>query len=623
MATDAWGIDDGYCDTWGNWHATAPDTVQALRAAMGATPSAGAPEGEPPAPPEPEQPLWIVTAGDEASLASRCDLLLEDGTTVRADTRLPADLPIGYHDLRPLDGGRTTRLIVTPGRCHLTPHLRQWMLVAQLYACRSRRSWGIGDFGDLRGIATWAAERGAGMVAVNPVHAPLPTDHIHPSPYFASTRRWINPLYLEIERIPGATDDPLVAELAAEARQLLAERRIDHDRVWQAKRAALARLWDILGSDLRFERWRAEQGTALETYARFCALAEYHGSGWSRWPPEHHHPDRPEVARFAVDEAERVAFWAWVQLLCHDQLDRASDALPILHDLAIGVDPDGAESWVHQDLLALDSCVGAPPDLFNREGQNWGLPPFIPWKLRHAAYAPLIELWRSNLRKGGGLRIDHVMGLFRLFWLPQGAAPSEGAYVRYPGNELLAVLAIESTRAGSLVVGEDLGTVEDEVRAALGAQGVLSTRLVWFEDTPPAGYPEQALAAVTTHDLPTVAGVWSGADVAEQRAVGRVVVEEHDSSLRTKLARLTGSPPDAPVEDVIVAAHGELARAPSMLTAVTLEDAVAVRERPNLPGTTTERPNWALALPMPLEEVLDSPLPNRLADTMNEGRSTK
>jgi 4-alpha-glucanotransferase len=622
MPTDAWGIDDGYWDTWGNWHVTAPHTVHALRAAMGATPHPDVSEAELPGPPPPERPLWIVTAGDEAPLSSPCDLELEDRTTLRADARLPADLPIGYHRLHPLDGGPTTRLIVTPGRCHLPPQLRAWVLVAQLYACRSQRSWGIGDFGDLRHIATWAAERGAGMVAVNPLHAPLPTDQVHPSPYFASTRRWINPLYLEIERIPRATEDPVVAELAAEARRLLAHRHIDHDRVWHAKRAALARLWEILGADLRFDRWRDEQGAALETYARFCALAEHHGTGWSRWPAEHRHPARPGVARFAAGHADRVAFWAWVQLLCHDQLDRVSDALPILHDLAIGVDRDGADAWEHQDLLALDVCVGAPPDLFNREGQNWGLPPFIPWKLRDVAYRPLVELWRANLRTGGGLRIDHVMGLFRLFWLPVGAAPSEGGYVRYPGDELLAVLAIESTRAGALVVGEDLGTVEEEVRAALGAQGVLSTRLVWFEDTPPAGYPEQAFAAVTTHDLPTVAGVWSGADVEDQRSAGHGVAIDADRGLRARLAELTGSPPDAPVEDVIVAVHSQLARAPSMLTAVTLEDAVAVHERPNLPGTTTERPNWALALPMSLDEVFDSPLANTLAVRMTEGRST-
>lgn len=613
MATDPWGIDDGHWDTWGNWHPTSPDTANALRVAMGADED----HNEPPAA---QRPLWIVATGDEAELAGSCELVLEDGTTVRVDARLPADLPAGYHEIRPLDGGPTTRLIVTPGRCHLTAGLREWVLAVQLYACRSDRSWGIGDFGDLRTIATWAAERGAGMVAVNPVHAPLPSDPVQPSPYFASSRRWLNPLYLEIERIPGAADDPDVADLAAEARQLLGQRRIDHNRVWHAKRAALAKLWTNLGPDLRFERWRADQGVALETYARFCALAEHHGSGWSRWPAEHRHPDRPEVTRFAAENAEHVAFCAWIQLLCDDQLDRASATLPILHDLAIGVDPDGAEAWSHQDLLALEARVGAPPDLFNRSGQDWGLPPFVPWRLREAGYGPLAELWRSNLRHGGGLRIDHVMGLFRLFWLPPGHGPTEGAYVRYRGDELLAVLAIESTRAGALVIGEDLGTVEDEVRMALGRAGVLSNRLVWFEDSSPDEYPEQALAAVTTHDLPTVAGVWSGSDIAEQRAVGRSIDEDQEGALLTKLARLSQCALDAPLDDVIVGVYQRLSRAPSMLTAVTMEDILGVAMRPNMPGTTTERPNWALALPSSLDGALASPLANRVATTMLEGR---
>ena len=616
MGTDAWGIDDGYWDTWGEWRQTPYAIAEQLRGAMGAR------EGQS-APPAGDRPLWVVQAGAEAALADRCELVLEDGTTVRVGAHLPPDLPIGYHDLRPLGGGPTTRLIATPGRCHMNPGLRRWLLAVQLYACRSDRSWGIGDFGELRRIAAWATERGAGMVALNPLHAPLPTDHIQPSPYFASSRRWLNPLYLEIERLLGASDDPHVAKLATQARQLDTQRRIDHDAVWRTKRAALGRLWGELGPDLRFERWRADQGSALETYARFCALAEHHESGWSGWPAEHRHPDRPEVARFAAENAGRVAFWAWVQLLCHDQLQRTSEVVPILHDLAIGVDPDGADAWADQDLLALEARVGAPPDQFNSAGQDWGLPPFVPWKLRAVGYAPLAELWGASLRRGGGLRIDHAMGLFRLFWLLPQRGPTEGAYVRYHGDELLAVLAIESTRAGSLVVGEDLGTVEDEAREALHDAGVLVNRLVWFEDMPIKDYPEQALTAVTTHDLPTVAGVWSGADADEQRAMGHLVDENKETELRSRLVDLTGCRSEAPVEDVIVAVHSLVARAPSMLTALTMEDALAVRERPNMPGTTTERPNWSLGLPVTLDDALASPLANRLAATMQRGRSSR
>ncbi|HEY8524148.1 MAG TPA: 4-alpha-glucanotransferase [Acidimicrobiales bacterium] len=629
MATDPWGLDDGYVDVHGNWHATSPDTAAVLRAAMGAE------DREEPLEP---RPLWVVPTGAAEPLIDRCDLTLEDGTELPDIAGLPPDLPIGYHDLAPHDGGPVTRLIVTPGRCHLPADLRTWVLAVQLHSCRSRGSWGIGDAADLAAITEWARDRGAGMVALNPLHAPLPLDRVEPSPYFPSSRRWLNPLYLSIEDVPGAAGDPDVAAVAAEARQLNASRTLDRDRVWALKRRALNRLWVNLGPDERFERWRAEQGEELEVYARFCALAEHHGTGWRSWPAEHRHPARPQVAAFAADRAERVGFWAWLQFLLDEQLRRGGQALPLLTDLAVGVDPDGADAWIHQDLLAPGVRVGAPPDAFNRFGQDWGLPPFVPWKLRAAAYEPLASLWRAAMRASvqggdgeggdgeggaagvtgaGGVRIDHVMGLFRLFWIPPGGGPAEGAYVRYRGDELLAVLAVESVRAGAIVVGEDLGTVEPEVRQALAAAGVLSYRLAWFDPDPPEHYPRQALAAVTTHDLPTIAGAWTGADDEDQRAAGIEPDYTAMEALRRRLTDLTGRTPETSgVEDVIVDVHARLAASPSALVAATLEDGLAVPERPNLPGTTLERPNWSLALPLPLEEALASPLLARVALAM-------
>jgi 4-alpha-glucanotransferase len=568
----------------------------------------------------------VVRAGEKLALdgAGARDLVLEDGTELKVEGELPPDLPIGYHDLAPLDDdGLPTRLIVTPGRCHLPADLRTWALSVQLHACRSEHSWGIGDLGDLRSIGTWAAVRGgAGMLAINPLHAPLPIDEVEPSPYFPSSRRWRNPLYLQIDEIPGAGDDPEINGLAIEARALSSQRLIDRDEVWRLKRAALEQLWQRQGPDARLDAWRRSQGPAIEIYARFCALADHHGSGWIGWPVEHQHPAKGAVARFAHDNADRVAFWAWVQMLLDEQLNRAGETLPLLNDLAIGVDPDGAEAWAHQDLLALDVRVGAPPDRFNAEGQDWGLPPFIPWKLRDAGYEPLAELWRAALGHGGGLRIDHAMGLFRLFWLLPGQTPVEGTYVRYRPDELLAVLAVESTRASSLVVGEDLGTVEEGVRETLAEAGVLSTRLVWFDQEPPELFPAQAFAAVTTHDLPTVAGVWSGDDLADQRAAGLRTDESEAraAELRNRLATVADCPPDAPVEDVIVGVHRRLARAPSAVVAATLEDALAVTQRPNMPGTVAERPNWSLALPLRLDEVLGDPLVNAVAASIREGR---
>ncbi|HKX70817.1 MAG TPA: 4-alpha-glucanotransferase, partial [Acidimicrobiales bacterium] len=378
----------------------------------------------------------------------------------------------------------------------------------------------------------------------------------------------------------------------------------------------LEHLWATFGPDLRFERWRADMGHDLETYARFCALAEHHGAGWPAWPAEYRHPARAGVASFATSHAERVAYWAWVQFLVDEQLRRAEEPLHLLTDLAIGVDPDGADAWAMQDLVANGVRVGAPPDEFNRAGQDWGLPPFVPHALRDAAYEPVASLWRAAMGRGGGLRIDHVMGLFRLYWIPPGGGPADGAYVRYRGDEMLAVLAIESVRSGAVVVGEDLGTVEDEVRHALGEAGVLSYRLAWFEGEPPEHYPAQALAAVTTHDLPTVAGVWSGDDAADQRGAGVEPDEGALERLRGRLIALTGLPPDAPVDDVIVALHARLAAAPSELVAATLEDALALRQRPNLPGTTDQRPNWSLTLPVPLDDALADPLVTRVVEAL-------
>jgi 4-alpha-glucanotransferase len=610
MATDPWGIDDGYFDVGGTWHATTPETRTALRAAMHR-------EADPEVPPDPGDPLWVVRAGAAEPLLGPCELRLEDGNTRRADGALPTDVPIGYHELHPLDGGPVTRLVITPGRCHLPPDLRAWVLSVQLPSCRSDESWGIGDLADLRAIGTWAAGRGAGMVAVSPLHAPLLTGQVAASPYYPSSRRWSNPLALRTEEIPGAAGDATIGELAARARRLDAAPLIDRGQVWDLKRRALELLWERTGPDLRFERWRDEMGDDLETYARFCALAEHHGGPWRDWPSGYRRPDAPDVAAFTAARADRVAFWAWVQFLVDDQLHRADEPLPLLTDLAVGVDPDGADAWAQQDLLAGNVRIGAPPDEFNRSGQDWGLPPYVPHALRAAGYVPLATLWRAAMRHGGGLRIDHVMGLFRLFWIPPGGAPTDGAYVRYRGDELLAVLAIESVRAGAVVVGEDLGTVEPEVRSALLEAGLLSYRLAWFEDAPPDDYPAAALAAVTTHDLPTIAGVWSGEDAADQRAAG---IEPDDAALerlKGKLMRLTGLGPDAAVEDVITATYARLAAAPSALVAATLEDALALPHRPNLPGTTDERPNWSTALPVPLAQVFTDPLVSRVVGALH------
>jgi 4-alpha-glucanotransferase len=594
----AWGIDPG----------ADPATARALLDAMGAT------DDGPPDPP----PMRFVRPGEEVALDAPGDVVLEDGTELAGVRSLPPDLPLGYHQLRRRDAVPEL-VVVTPGRCHLPAGLRAWGWAVQLAATRSRDSWGIGDLVDLRRLGAWAAGRGAGFVALSPLHAPAPATPQQPSPYYASSRRFRNPLHLRVEEVDGAREaGPAVDGAAAAGRALLADRRIDRDAVWASKREALEACFGVAGGDPAFARWQRAAGPAVEDWARWCALAERHGGDWRGWPVTLRHPRDGAVADATGAAPERVAFFAWLQWQLGRQV--AAVPLPVVHDLAVGFDPGGFDSWAWQDLLALDARIGAPPDEFNRAGQDWGLPPFVPWRLRQVSYAPFVETLRSVLQGAGGLRVDHVMGLFRLFWVPPEAGPADGAYVRYPAGDLLDILALESARAGAVVIGEDLGTVEAGVRDELASRDVLSMRLLWFEDDPPAAWPERSLALVTTHDLPTVVGVWTGSDVDDQRTAGVPVAEEGATALRQRLSARTGLPDDAPVADVVVGAHRALAAAPSALVAATLEDALRVGERPNMPGTTDSWPNWSLALPVPVEEVETDPGVAAVADALAEGR---
>jgi 4-alpha-glucanotransferase len=619
VATDGWGIEDGWSGVDGQWHPTPPETRAALRRALGGD----ADDEHPPW----HHPAWVVRPGVPEPLTGPCRVVLEDGTDLGAVTALPPDLPLGYHRLEPVDGGPGTHLIVSPGRCHLPEGLRDWGVTAQVPSVRSRRSWGIGDLADLRDLATWLHGLGAGVLGLSPLHAPQPAGPPADSPYYPSSRRWRSPLLIRVEDVPGAADDPVVAEHGARARALLADRHIDRAAVWEHQRAALETLWAArpAWADPHGElgRWRTAQGAPLDGWATYAALADLHGPSWRDWPAELRHPDAPAVTRAARQQADRVGFHAWLQWLVETQLQAVADVgVRLVHDLAIGVDPAGADAWWWQDLLALDARVGAPPDFFSPTGQDWGLPPFRPWALRDVGYRPLAELVRAAMTNGGGLRVDHVMGLTRLFVMPEGASPADGTYLRYAGAELLEVVALESHLAGALVVGEDLGTVEPGFRDLAGAMGLLSTRLVWFEDGPPESFPEQSMAAVTTHDLPTVAGVWSGADAAELERLGALTAPEELEALHRRLVDLSGAEPGGTGPDeVAVAVHRRLGRAPSALAVATLEDVLGVAERPNVPGTTDERPNWSMALPVPVEDLPDHELAGRVLGALAEGRS--
>ena len=611
MSIDRWGIDAGYRDALGVWQPTTARTRDALLATMGV--DDGDSDGA--------VAVRIVRRGEAAAFDGAGELVLEDGTRIFVERSLPADLPSGYHELQ--TGRRRVTILATPGRCH-PPPADAWGWAVQLYAARSRHSWGIGDFADLARLAHWSRTLGARVLLANPFHAAVPAAQEDPSPYAPSSRRYRNPLYLRIEDVPGAA--ALGAELdrlSAAGRALNAERRIDRDRVRQLKRDALDRLWRRFTTDAEFDRYVATEGATLGDFAVFTTLAEMHGTGWRTWPSEYRRPNTDAVRQFAAAQADRVRYHQWVQWLLDRQLARAGAEIALLQDFPVGVNADGADAWAWQDVLATEAAIGAPPDRYARHGQNWGLPPFIPHRLRATGYAPFVQTLRGVLRHGGGLRIDHVMGLFRLFWIPRGFEPAEGGYVRYPADELLAILAIESERAGAFVVGEDLGTVEAGVRERLADAGILSYRVLWFEEHAAATYPALALASVTTHDLPTIAGVWSGADLVAQRSIGLDPNPEIFDALRARLSRISGVPEGGPVTEVIAGTYAELASAPSVLVTATLEDALAVEERPNIPGTFGTWPNWSLALPNPLEGLEQADLPRRIASTLNSRRAPK
>ncbi|MGH9182089.1 MAG: 4-alpha-glucanotransferase, partial [Acidimicrobiales bacterium] len=495
-----------------------------------------------------------------------------------------------------------------------------------LYAARSTASWGIGDLAELARLGRWSASLGAGTALVNPLHAALPTGPQQPSPYSPSSRCYRNPLYLRVEEVPGAGEGHFdlhldLDRLGRAGRALNADRRIDRDAVWALKGEALDLLWSRFGGDPAFDRYCDDEGPALAAYATFCALTEEHGTPWTAWPDGLRHPESPDVLVFVDAHRGRIRFHQWLQWLLDRQLADAGGEIGVVTDLAIGVDPVGADAWLWSDCLALGARVGAPPDEFVTSGQDWGVPPLDPWRLREAAYEPFIRTLRAGFRHAAGLRIDHVMGLFRLFWIPEGFSPAQGGYVGYPWRDLLGILALESARAGAWVVGEDLGTVEPMVRRELATGGVLSYRLVWFEEVPPCRFPAQALAAVTTHDLPTVSGLWTGDDLLEQEELDLAPNLDATMAIRERLGHWAGLADGAAVDDVVVATHRLLAEAPSAVVVATLDDALGVARRPNMPGVPGDRrPNWSLALPLALEEIEDDPIVGAVTEALSAGR---
>lgn len=680
------GIGAGYHDIWGHYRAVPEHGLRALLRAMGVAAAdreqvraslrqveqARAREAL-------ELPPVIVLREDVrpwsldlAALAGGGPLewrlteeggVLHEGRTAEGRLRLPDSLPLGYHELRvravPVDGGAaaqsTSLVVVAPRRCYLPPALAQgrrvWGPALQLYGLRSERNWGIGDFTDLAAAVRICGRAGAALVGLNPLHALYPDNPEHASPYSPSSRRFGNPLYLDVEAVPefahcgaaqAAVRDP---SFQARLQELRGLELVDYTAVARAKLPILQMLYrefrrtHLAREDseraVRFLAFRRSAGPALRRHALFEALQAHFRAhdasvwGWPCWPAAYRNPASPEAAAFQAGHLEEVEFHEYLQWLIDEQLAAAGRAsletglaVGLYMDLAVSIDRGGAESWSAQDLYAQGAGAGCPPDDFNLHGQDWGLLPMLPEQSRRGAHASFGATLRACMAHAGALRVDHVMGLARLFWVPYGELPDAGAYVAYPFEELMGILALESCRNRCLVIGEDLGTVPDEVRLAMETGGLLSYRVLYFshsqdgEFLAPGEFAREALVTSTTHDLATFAGYWEGRDLEQRRALHLFPSEalcarqfeerELDRArLLSALRRegLLGAEGSAAPSGAALAMDVQqyLARTPARVLSVQLEDVFGCLDQVNLPGTVGEYANWRRKLPVPLE----------------------
>ena len=696
----AHGLQTQFWDWKGNLTTTSPETILAILAAMrvdASTPEAievalGAARNvdwRRPLPAcrvvEAGQVATVnahVTAGTPASLVIQLedggqrsvsqidnwepDRQIDDQWIGEATFELPGDLPLGYHRMILSSSEKLAEasLIVTPQRLGLPPalgHRRFWGYGAQLYSVRSRSSWGLGDFNDLTALATWAAtQQQADYVAINPLHAAEPESPVTPSPYLPVTRQFLNPQYISPEAIPEYAD--VVGAARTRLRNL--HRRavakcgvanlLNRDEAWAAKRPALRIIFDAGLSPARrmaFDAFKRSQGRELRDFAVWTVLCREFGPDWHDWPDALKRPTSPEVLQYASDHITDVEFAEWQQWMAQDQLSSAhhvaKDAgmrVGVITDLAVGVNPKGADTWMMNDVYAEGVEVGAPPDAYNQMGQTWTQPPWQPDRLADLAYVPFRQVVRTALAHAGGVRIDHVLGLFRLWWVPSGNTADQGCYVRYDHEAMVGILALEAQRAGALVVGEDLGTVEPWVRHYLGQRGILGTTVLWFEcedDSsvkPPDRWREACMASVTTHDLPPTSSFLALDHVRLRDQLGLLT-----ESLETDLARekaeqqwwldfvhengyVTDQIDGVAIDDdeaVVLALYKVLARSNAQVRCVELVDAVGDRRTQNQPGTTDEYPNWRVPLsdrdgnPLMLEDVFKAAQPMRLAAVMN------
>jgi 4-alpha-glucanotransferase len=600
------------------------------------------------------------------------------------DLALPEDLPPGYHRLTielEFAGTESCPLIVAPEHCYQPPELaaggKLWGVAVQLYALRSERNWGIGDFTDLAELLTLASEAGAGFVGISPVHALFPSDPSLYSPYSASSRHALNVMLLDVNAVPDVRasararqmiDDP---EFQQELARVRAATHVDYAGVAALKLPVLeagfglfeaAHLAHHTPRASQFRDFLEQRGEPLRLHALFDALDAHVRkttgcqAGWHNWPASYHDPQGAAVREFAARHRRDVEFHAWLQWLAAEQLGAvrklARDrrlSIGLYGDYAVGVNASGSETWSDQRLYCMGAAIGAPPDPLGVAGQEWGIPPQDPRELRRTAYAPFAELLRASLRHCGALRLDHVMALFRQWWVPRGLKSVDGGYVHYPLEEMLAIVALESHRNQCLIVGEDLGVVPDEIRRALPQFGVFHYKVVMFEQrdgefVAPADYTRQALATMSTHDLPTLRGWWSGHDIdlweklgfyadpevgararaeraAERQRLLRALRREglwpEDHSVETSDA--TPSPPEYSA-DLARAVHEFLGRSQAALVTVQLEDMIGMLEPVNIPGTSREYSNWTRRMTQSARDIFARQDVRELAAAMARGR---
>jgi 4-alpha-glucanotransferase len=574
---------------------------------------------------------------------------------------LPFDLPPGYHKLK-LDGTQAEemRLIVAPPACYLPPALargeRLWGVSAQMYTLKHDDDWGIGDFTALQQLVDAAAAMGAGVIGLNPLHALFVHQPERASPYSPSSRLFLNPLAIDVTAVPEYARSQPAKALASQAAERLSALRaavyVDYAQVAKLKLAALEAVFKQFRQDNRrggksvvrgraFLRFCEEHGARLHRFAVFSALSEHFPDlDWHDWPDDYQRPDTSAVQAFAEANAERVTFYQFLQWIADEQLAavqaRAKDlglSVGLYRDLAVGCALESADAWSDQYLIILDAKIGCPPDPFNLLGQDWSVPPIHPHRLKDQAYEPFIAIIRANMRHAGALRIDHVMGLLHLFWIPADGKPADGAYLRYGFDDLLAILALESHRNRCMVIGEDLGTVPEGFRERMAAANVLSYRVLYFEKDGdrfkrPHEYPPLALACITTHDLATIKGFWQGADIDLKHRLKLFPSAEAEQGERAARGRDRWQmiealraenlfPEDLTVEaaangpmtpSLAAALHRYLGRSPAGILLVQIDDLTAEAEQINVPGTVDERPNWRRRLSLTIAELSQAPL---------------